>query len=803
MKLKQITVSLMGFVFLLSTACQMPSTPQETVKLSNTFDVVLEVPLSPETRGLFVDGAVSSISVKVTDATDTVVGSGTLSKGATSWNGFISLTATGSLTFSVRALNATSAPLYGGVVTQTVTGATSITIPVLAKVIQGGSIQNVPLDLTKTVSSLAGFGTQFADGTGTAARFNTQQGITSDGTNLYVADTINQTIRKVVISTGVVSTLAGLAGSIGSSDGTGTAARFNSPYGITVDGANLYVADKFNHTIRKVVIATGAVSTLAGMAGTSGSTDGTGGSARFNNPTGIANDGTNLYVTDESSYTIRKMVIATGVVTTLAGLAGSQGVSDGIGSAARFKAPRGISSDGTNLFVADAWSHTIRKVVIATGEVTTLVGLAGSSGSSDGTGSAARFNNQNDVTNDGTNLYVVDTVNHTIRKVVIATGVVTTLAGLALSNGSGDGTGNAARFNYPSGITMDGASLYISDTANNTIRRIVISTEVVTTLAGLAFTAGSSDGTGTVARFNEPYSLTSDGVSLYVADSSNHTIRKVEISTGVVTTLAGLAGTSGSSDGTGGSARFYKPSAITCDGSNLYVADTFNHAIRKVVISTGAVTTLAGLVGSNGSTDGTGTAAKFNYPGGITCVETNLYVTDQLSHTIRKIEIATGVVTTLAGTVGVSGGIDGGAMVATFNNPFGLTSDGAHLFVADYSSNTIRKVVIATGVVSTLAGSSGSSGSTDGSGGIARFYNPKNITNDGTNLYVVDTKNHSVRKIVIATGVVTTLAGIAGSYGAIEGAGTMARFYYPAGITTDGTSLYVADSTNHTIRKIE
>jgi hypothetical protein len=160
------------------------------------------------------------------------------------------------------------------------------------------------------------------------------------------------------------------------------------------------------------------------------------------------------------------------VVTTLAGTAEISGSTDGTGSAARFLNPWGITTDGTNLYVADTGNSTIRQIVIATGAVTTLAGTAGSYGSTDGTGTAASFNNPMGITTDGTNLYVADNLNDTIRQIVIATGAVTTVAGTAGTHGSTDGTGSAARFNYPQGITTDGTNLYVVDISNNTVRRI-------------------------------------------------------------------------------------------------------------------------------------------------------------------------------------------------------------------------------------------------------------------------------------------------------------------------------------------
>jgi len=327
-----------------------------------------------------------------------------------------------------------------------------------------------------------------------------------------------------------------------------------------------------------------------------------------------------------------------GVVTTLAGAAGLDGSTDGIGSAARFYDPCGITTDGTNLYAADTYNQTIRMMVIATGVVTTVAGTAGAIGSTDGTGAVARFYVPYGITTDGTNLFVTNAGDHTIRKIVIATGVVTTLAGMALSYGSTDGTGTAARFDYPFGITTDGINLFVADANNRTIRKVVIATGVVTTVAGTAGAIGSTDGTGATARFFSPCGITTDGTNIYVADTANHTIRKIVIARGLVTTLAGTAGTYGSTDGTGTAARFYYPYGITTDGTNLFVTNAGDHTIRKIVIATGVVTTVAGTAGSYGSTDGTGVAARFNWPVGITTDGTNLFVGDSYNHTIRVID---------------------------------------------------------------------------------------------------------------------------------------------------------------------
>jgi sugar lactone lactonase YvrE len=335
----------------------------------------------------------------------------------------------------------------------------------------GGAIQGTDPGLTSSnaaVTTYAGSGTAGStDATGTSASFYYPYSVTTDGTNLYVADTYNHKIRKIEISTGVVTTLAG-SGLQGSTDAIGTAASFNLPRGITTDGTNLYVADKGNEKIRKIVISTGEVTTLAGS-GATGSTDATGTAASFYSPTGITTDGTNLYIADAGNNKIRKIVISTAVVTTLAG-SGVAGSTDATGTSASFNYPRGITTDGTNLYVADTWNNKIRKIEISTGVVTTLAG-SGATGSTDATGTSASFNSPRGITTDGTNLYVADYNNHKIRKIVISTAVVTTLAGSGVA-GSTDATGTSASFNYPEGITTDGTNLYVADRNNNKIRKI-------------------------------------------------------------------------------------------------------------------------------------------------------------------------------------------------------------------------------------------------------------------------------------------------------------------------------------------
>ena len=292
-----------------------------------------------------------------------------------------------------------------------------------------------------------------------------------------MADSSNATIRKITPAR-VVTTLAGLAAYAGSTDGTGSAARFYQPTGVAVDNTgNVYVADYLNDTIRKITPG-GVVDTFAGLAGTGGWRDGTGSAALFSEAQGVTVDNAgDVFVADGNGF-VREITPA-GIVTTLGGWPPSLSA-------------RGITVDNSgNIFVADTFNHAIRQVTPA-GVVTTLAGSVGNKGSADGTGSVARFNYPYGLAADSAgNIYVADTDNRTIRKIA-AGGVVTTLAGLAGNEGSIDGATSVARFRGPRGVAVDAVgNVYVADTANDTIRKIIPG-GVVTTLAGLASSQGST-----------------------------------------------------------------------------------------------------------------------------------------------------------------------------------------------------------------------------------------------------------------------------------------------------------------------
>jgi sugar lactone lactonase YvrE len=643
------------------------------------------------------------------------------------------------------------------------------------------------------------------------ARFDAPRGaaVDRDG-NIYVADKANHTIRKITPA-GTTTTFAGLAGSPGSTNGTGAAARFRSPSAVAVDGTgNVYVADTGNQLIRKIT-PEGKVTKLAGRAGVSGANDGLGNAARFNFPRGIAVDAAgNVFVGDTGNNTIRKVTPA-GQVTTLAGSAGNSGRSDGSGSAARFDFPQGVAVDSLGiLYVADTTNNTIRKITPA-GAVTTLAGKPGAAGSADGYGGNARFNGPSGVAFRGTNLYVADTYSSTIR-VVFTNGQVTTLAGLAGLQGQADGPAYAATFNNPRGVAVDAeAGLYIVDTLNNAIRKLAPSwtNGSVTTLAGPVGSVGSADGPGAAARFHRPAGVALDNAgTLYVADSLNNTIRKVAPD-GRVTTLAGRAGVAGSFNGTNDTALFDNPRGVTVTpAGDVIVADTANQVIRKIS-PLGVVTNLAGQTDKGGGDDGALNKAQFYFPGDVAADATGeIFVADTRNSTIRL--IVTNLVFTIAGVGGKTGTNNGAGSDARFNNPQGVAVDSqTNVYVADTFNQVIRKItpVRTSGsvqwLVTTFAGTMGLPGSIDGPAEFARFDYPARVTVDAQgNVYVGDSANQIIRQITPG-GFVTTLAGRTDRAGSKDGQGAAARFFNPLGVTLDAAGfLYVADSFNNTIRKI-
>lgn len=337
------------------------------------------------------------------------------------------------------------------------------------------------------------------------------------------------------------TTIAGLTNTIGSSDGTNSGALFNQPYGVALDGSgNVYVADYGADTIRKMtrVGTNWLVTTIAGSATNAGSADGTNTAALFNQPRGliVGNNG-NIFICDGGNDTIRmlKAVGTNWVSSTIAGSVTNAGSADGTNNVAQFNRGDGIIQDSAgNLYVAVYMDDTIRKITPSGTNwvVTTIAGSPGITGSTDGLGNVALFNRPYDVAiDDSGNLYVNDSYGQIIRKLE-PSGTnwnVSTIAGSSGKRGTADGTNSSARFNYSTGIAVDGfGNLYLTDTDSDTIRKIVpVGTNyVVTTIGGVVSNTVPADGTNSIATFNYPRSLKVDGHgNIFAADFYHATIR--------------------------------------------------------------------------------------------------------------------------------------------------------------------------------------------------------------------------------------------------------------------------------------
>lgn len=344
------------------------------------------------------------------------------------------------------------------------------------------------------------------------------------------------------------------------------------------------------------------------------------------------------------------------------------------------------------------------------------------------------FNNPKGVVADSLgNIYVLNTSNHNIRK-ISSNGTVSTFAGSVSAApvfGSTDAVGPDARFKSPAGIAMNNSTgdIYVADTYNNKIRKIDSSGSVTTLAGDTSNASGSAEGSGSAASFYLPngIAVNSSTGDIFVADTSNNKIRKIT-SGGYVTTFAG-SGSVGHDDYTGSSATFNLPRGIAIDPTNTYliVADTGNHMIRKITISGASVSTVAGTAGTAGHTAGTGTAAKFDTPTGVAIDSSNnIYVTDSQNQTIRKIDSAA-VVTTFAGVYAQNVPVvDGVRILSHFFQPQGIAiNSSGDLFVADTNNFLIRK--ISGDTVSSFAGTAGvagnnDSGSTAGCSGAPKSY---------------------------------------------------------------------------------
>jgi uncharacterized protein (TIGR03437 family) len=649
---------------------------------------------------------------------------------------------------------------------------------------------------TYTISTFAGGGLPVGiPGTSASLAAGSTQCIAVDRAgNLFFVD--QSSVLRLDAATGLLTLVAG-NGTTGFSgdNGPATSAQLNGPSGVAVDSAgNLYIADAVNNRIRKVT--NGAITTVAGN-GTPdfGGDNGPATSAELNGPRGVAVDSAgNLYIADTVNNRIRK--VANGVITTVAGGGLSLG-DNGPATSAYLRAPSGVAVDSAgNLYIADTNNNRVREV--ANGAITTVAGdgndvFCGDNGPAT---SACVFNPLGVAVDSAGNLYIADSGNDRVRKVT--GGTITTVAGGGLSLGD-NGPATSAAVD-PFGIVLDSAGdLYIADFGANRIRKV--SGGIITTVAGGGMVSFSGDnGPATSAELSNPDAVALDSAgNLYIADGLNYRLR--EVSNGVITTVAGNGTPGFSGDNGPATSAQLQPSGVAVDSAgNLYIADSNNCRVRKV--SNGVITTVAGDgTPGFGGDNGPATSAWLFYPGGLAVDSAgNLYIADSANFRIRR--ISNGVITTVAGngTQGFSGD-NGPATSAQLNGPSGVAVDSAgNLYIADYLNNRVRKV--SNGVITTVAGNGTQGFSGDnGPATSAQLQYPGGIAVDSAgSLYIADTYNNRVRKV--SNGVITTVAGNGTQgYSGDNGPATSAELYYPYGVAVDSAgNVYIVDVGNNRIR---
>jgi sugar lactone lactonase YvrE len=431
---------------------------------------------------------------------------------------------------------------------------------------------------------------------------------------------------------------------------------------------NIYIADSDNHRIKKVDATTGTITTVAGTgsAGDSGD-DGPAVSARMNKPRGLwVDDSGNILIADFDNHRIKKVDNSTGIITTVAGDGtGSFSGDNGPATSASLKKPHGVcvyeSPAPATLHIADAYNYETRKVDMSTRMITKVAGTWWRGYNGDNIPAVtAMLNYTFGVHVDASrNVYIADTYNHRIRKVDATTGIITTVAGTGSKGSSGDGgPAISARLRYPYGVYVDASgNIFIADTLNYRIRKVDATTGIITTVAGDGAAKFSGDGgPATSASIRKSYDVAVDSAgNIFIADSHNHAIRKVDAATGIITTVAGKGAQAGSSgdDGPATSANLNQPYGVFVDAEkNIYIADSKNDRIRKVDATTGIITTVAGTgTGGDSGDGGPATLARLDFPEGVWVDRAgNIYIADTFNDRIKKVDATTGIITTVAGT---------------------------------------------------------------------------------------------------------------------------------------------------------
>jgi sugar lactone lactonase YvrE len=678
------------------------------------------------------------------------------------------------LTVSATAGNLASGT-YTGTITITASGAVNspVVVPVVFRI--GPTITG-----PYTISTIAGVNTIVEGGAASAQPMSPPQSVALDSAgNVYMAVPDRHKVYKMTPG-GILTTFAGTGQPGPAGDGgPATSAQLNSPRGVAVDGnGDVYIADASNGRIRKVSSSSGIITTIVG-----------GPTTAFPSffPQGVAVDSPgNVYVADTYHNMIRKIAF-NGAVTTVAGN-GANGFSGdgGAATSAKLSYPQSVAVDaGGNLYIVDGNNNRIRKVSASDGTISTFAGTGGCCSSGDGgPATSAQLSYPQAVATDGSgNVYIADA--QRIRK-VDAGGTITTVAGTYYGFAGDGGAATSAQLRNPTGIAVSASGdLYIADGGNNRIRKVTASDGHIQTIVGGGSPGFAGDnGAATSAQFAFPQGVAVDLASnVYIADQSNHRIRKVAPD-GTVSTVAGTGTAGFSGDGGPATSAFLSyPNAVAVDASgNLFISDASNYRIRKVTPG-GTITTVAGngvCCGFNGD-GGPATAAQLNYSNGLAIDASGvLYIADTYNQRVRTVGVD-GIINTIAGTGTAGSSGDGGpATLAQVGYPVTVALDSVgNLYVGSYYG---ARKVSRDGTISTIQG--GPYVAVDAADRVVSSYSCGSI-----NATTTDGYSQSV-------------AGFnCGFYG--DGGPALAAALNVAGLAIDaGGQIFFADPSNHLVRKL-
>lgn len=614
---------------------------------------------------------------------------------------------------------------------------------------------------------------------GTSSQFRDPYGMVlgNDGNSLVIADTQHNQIRLFNISTGLVTTIAGIGEATQvTTTGPSTSMTIDQPRGIATDiNGNIYVTDNVHHRISKLTPdGSGGYITshFAGKWFDVESTDpivssGDGGqatSAQLNDPWGIATrvDGSGnvlVYFAERRGNRIRVINTSTGIITTVAGNGNNAFAGEGIDagdSSVRVAYPRGLAMFGNStLYIADSGSNSRR-----------------------------------------------------IRKIEFSTNTISTVYG--------DGTSTVLQSPY--GITVvNSTMILIADRGACQILAYHTSSPTATVLAGIsqAYAFSGDGGPATSAELNYPSAAVWTQSAVYILDQSNNRVRSVDLASGTIQTVAGTAYTDWGGDGSAApKAQLLQPRSLYVDWEgNVFFSELFPSRIRMINAS-GVVSTIAGTgINNDYSGDGgPGTAAELNYPRGLTRVNNNLHWAESRNHVIRVLDLNNGLISTVAG-IGQSGGHagDGGpATLAQLNEPTDVkaSNDGSFLVIADRSNNAIRKLDLVTKNLTTIAGTLcfQGSGNDDGPALTSQFGQPSSIALDKAgNIFIADDIRNVVKKLWANLSSTITFAGQSnlGGGGGDGGPATSATLQAPNGLAVDQAgNIYISDSYDNVVRKV-